>query len=51
MYDIRYVLDFDAGGIQKTCQKEASGKMRVVKVRVGILRVEAQASVRLVRYF
>ena len=36
---------------KKTCQKEASGKMRVVKVRVGILRVEARASVRLVRYF
>jgi len=30
---------------------QASGKMRVAKVRVGILRVEAGASTRLVRYF
>ena len=29
--------------------RKASGKMRVAKVRVGILRVEVQASTRLVR--
>jgi len=30
---------------------QASGKMRVAKVRVGIMRVEVWASTRLVRYF